>query len=260
MGNAPKAQFFKGARRAIVKHSPEILTGFGIAGMITTTVLAVRATPKALEAIKAKKEEKEVDKLSPIETVKATWKNYLPAAITCVASTTCLIGASSVSLRRNAALATAYKISETALYEYRNAVVETIGEKKEQAVRERVDKNKVEQTPLNQNAVIITKKGSTLCMDGFSRQFFESDIDELHKAMNRFNSILVRDGEACLNDLYDEFDIPHSEVGYKVGWNVYKLGRDLVDLQTSAQIAPDGRPCIVVNCNPAPEWNYDYSH
>ena len=35
-------------KTAIKKHSPEILTGIGIAGMITTTVMAVRATPKAL--------------------------------------------------------------------------------------------------------------------------------------------------------------------------------------------------------------------
>ena len=33
---------------ALQKHSPEILTGIGIAGMVTTTILAVRATPKAL--------------------------------------------------------------------------------------------------------------------------------------------------------------------------------------------------------------------
>ena len=36
----------KGAKRALRKHSPEILTGIGIAGMIATTVTAVRATPK----------------------------------------------------------------------------------------------------------------------------------------------------------------------------------------------------------------------
>lgn len=97
-------------------------------------------------------------------------------------------------------------------------------------------------------------------MDGYSRQFFESDIEELKKAVNRFNATLVRDGEACLNDLYDELDIPHSEVGYQVGWSVLKLGRDLVELKTSAQIAPDGRPCIVVNCDPRPEWNYDHAY
>ena len=36
-------QFFKNAKEVVTKHSPEILTGIGIAGMITTTVLAVKA-------------------------------------------------------------------------------------------------------------------------------------------------------------------------------------------------------------------------
>ena len=35
----------RNVKTATVKHSPEILTGVGIAGMITTTVMAVRATP-----------------------------------------------------------------------------------------------------------------------------------------------------------------------------------------------------------------------
>ena len=59
-------------------HSPEILTGIGIAGMITTTVLAVKATPKALMLIEDAKEEKK-DKLTVTETVKAAWKPYIPA-------------------------------------------------------------------------------------------------------------------------------------------------------------------------------------
>ena len=48
---------FRDIQSAVSKHSPEILTGLGVAGMITTTVLAVRATPKALELIEDKKEE-----------------------------------------------------------------------------------------------------------------------------------------------------------------------------------------------------------
>lgn len=38
----------RNVKTATVKHSPEILTGVGIAGMITTTVMAVRATPKTV--------------------------------------------------------------------------------------------------------------------------------------------------------------------------------------------------------------------
>ena len=44
------ADLFKSVKMVVSKHSPEILTGIGIAGMITTTILAVKATPKALFA------------------------------------------------------------------------------------------------------------------------------------------------------------------------------------------------------------------
>ena len=45
-------KIFKDVKYTLGKHSPEILTGFGIAGMITTSVLAVKATPKALQIIR----------------------------------------------------------------------------------------------------------------------------------------------------------------------------------------------------------------
>ena len=43
--------FFKKIETQMVKHSPEILTGIGITGMITAGVMAVRATPKALDLL-----------------------------------------------------------------------------------------------------------------------------------------------------------------------------------------------------------------
>ena len=45
----------KNIGRKIKKHSPEILTGIGIAGMISATVMAVKATPKALKNIECEK-------------------------------------------------------------------------------------------------------------------------------------------------------------------------------------------------------------
>ena len=42
---------YNAVKKSTIKHSPEILTGIGIAGMVTTTVMAVRATPKALRLI-----------------------------------------------------------------------------------------------------------------------------------------------------------------------------------------------------------------
>ena len=42
------SKFVMDTKRMVYKHSPEILTGIGVAGMITSTILAVKATPKAL--------------------------------------------------------------------------------------------------------------------------------------------------------------------------------------------------------------------
>jgi hypothetical protein len=257
MGKFNMARFFKNTQKSIVDHGPEILTVIGIAGMATTTVLAVKATPKALELIEKKKKEDSVETLPPKDVVKTTWKCYLPAAIAGVTSTACLIGACSVSARRYSTLAAAYKISETALIEYQNKVVETIGENKEKAVRQKVNKEKLEKNPIGKSEVIVTKKGNTRCMDGFSKRYFLSDLDEIERAINRLNGALVRDGEVCLNDFYDELGIAHSEVGDKLGWNVNRVGRDLIELEKDAQLDTDNEPCIVINCYPRPEWDYD---
>ena len=70
------AKSFLSLKTAIKKHSPEILTGIGIAGMITTTVMAVRATPKALILIEERKEEIGAEKLEAMDMVKTTWALY----------------------------------------------------------------------------------------------------------------------------------------------------------------------------------------
>ena len=235
------------------KHSPEILTGIGIAGMLTTTVLAVKATPKALKLIEEKKKEEKVDKLPPMEVVKTWWKCYIPAAVTSITSITCLIGASSVNAKRNAALATAYKLSETALTEYREKVVETIGEKKEKDIREKIDKNHIDQNPVSKNNVIITSKGDTLCFDYHSGRYFKSDIDTIKRAVNDLNRRMLLDMYVSLNEFYDELDLEHTSMGDELGW---KIDDGNVEVEFSSQLTDDGRPCIVMNYRVSPHRNY----
>lgn len=52
---------YNAVKKSTIKHSPEILTGIGIAGMVTTTVMAVRATPKALELLKKEEDYRKID-------------------------------------------------------------------------------------------------------------------------------------------------------------------------------------------------------
>ena len=112
--------------RGAQKHAPEILTALGITGFVTTVVLAVDATPKALKAI----EEEHPEGATKVEAVKSAAKYYIPAGLTGIASTACIIGANRVSARRNAALTAAYTLATEFAKDYKDAVIEQIGEEK----------------------------------------------------------------------------------------------------------------------------------
>lgn len=247
------AKSFLSLKTAIKKHSPEILTGIGIAGMITTTVMAVRATPKALILIEERKEEIGAEKLEAIDMVKTAWACYIPAAITGTLSVACLIGASSVNARRNAALATAYTLSESALKDYQGKVIEMFGEKKNEAVKDAVAKDKVEKNPVVTREVIITEKGNTLCYDAISGRYFKSDIEKIKKAECELNRQMLDDMYVSLNDFYYEIGLDSVKLGDELGWNV---DSGYIDLSFSSQLASDGTPCLVIDYSVAPRYDY----
>lgn len=251
MNKLDLSKIAKNAQRIIEKHSPEILTGIGIAGMITTTIMAVKATPKALILIEERKVDE--DRLTPVETIQAAWICYVPAAITGVISVACLIGASSVNVRRNAALATAYAISESALKDYQEKVIETVGEKKEKSVKDAIAKDKLDQNPVGKREVIITEKGNTLCYDAISGRYFKSDIDIIKKAVNEINKNLLDEMYVSLNDFYYEIGLDNTKMGDDLGWNV---NEGLIVLSFSSQLASDGNPCLVMDYQVAPKYDY----
>ena len=247
------AKSFLSLKTAIKKHSPEILTGIGIAGMITTTVMAVRATPKALILIEERKEEIGAENLEAMDLVKTAWACYIPAAITGTLSVACLIGASSVNARRNAALATAYTLSESALKDYQGKVIEMFGEKKNEAVKDAVAKDKVEKNPVVTREVIITEKGNTLCYDAISGRYFKSDIEKIKKAECELNRQMLDDMYVSLNDFYYEIGLDSVKLGDELGWNV---DSGYIDLSFSSQLASDGTPCLVIDYSVAPRYDY----
>ena len=248
------AKAIKDAQRLVVKHSPEILTGIGIAGMVTSTVLAVKATPKAVRLMEEAKHERGVEKLTPVEVVKATWKCYIPAAVSGVGGAACIIGAQAVNMKRGAALAAAYKLSETALAEYQEQVVETIGETKEQTVREKVAEKQLEKTPVSESTVIKTSKGHTRCFDPLTNRYFESDLESIRRAENTLNKRILQSlsGYASINDFYDELDLPHADLAEYMGWN----SDNPIDLDITAMVADDGEPVIVVGHHNPPKYDF----
>lgn len=241
-------------KNSLVKHSPEIMVGIGIAGMISATIMAVKATPKAIRLIDEKKEELKVDKLASMDVIKTTWKCYLPTVLVSGGSIMCLIFASSVNLKRNTALATAYSLSESALQTYQQKVVEVIGEKKEQSVRDSIAQSKIKSSPVSYQEVVIVEKGNTLCYESFTGRYFKSDIERIKKKVNDLNRTMRTDMYISLNDFYYELGLSPVKIGEFVGWNIEK---GYIDLNYSSQLTDDGNPCLVIDFNERPVYDFD---
>lgn len=243
----------KGTKTWTTKHAPEILTSIGITGMISATIFAIKATPKAVKLMEEKKKEERKEKLTAVETVKATWKCYIPAATTCVFSTACLIGANSVNVRRNAALATAYKISETALKEYKDKAVEIVGEKKEKEIREAIAKDKVKEKSSSDTNVIITGSGSVRCFDTISGRDFWCDPITIKNAEIEINRKMLRDDYVSLTDFYNEVGLDPTSVSDDLGWT---NDGEKIEIDFSSQLLKDNTPCLVLDYSISPKYNY----
>jgi len=247
----------KRALEVLNRESPTILTGLGVTGVFSTTILAVRATPTAVRLIererRARFEEKEFDAepITNMEKVKLTWKLYLPAALSGVTTIVCILASNRIHLQRTAALATVYAITESAFSEYQAKVVEMLGEKKEMSIRDEIAKRKLNQTPIEGQQVFITGAGEHLFLDSLSGRYFRSDIETIRHCVNNFNEEMFTDMYKTLNEFYDEIGLEQTDMGRNMGWDVEN---GLLEVHYSAQIATTGEPCIVLEYSIQPRF------
>lgn len=275
MNKEDVTKLFKMARKFVSKRSPEILTGVGLVGMVATTVLAVKATPKALQLIeeeqkKRTKEKYEENKkadpningtpaetLSALDKIKVAWKPYIPAAVTGVLSIGCIVGASSVSARRQAALYSAYKLSETAFSEYKDKVAETVSEKKVKEIKQKIAEDKVEKAtePDSKTKVIMSEDGDTWFIDPYSNTQFRSSKNKIDAAANKVSrSMVCGDMCASLSEFYDELGLDHTATSDDLGWHIDK---GVIEPDYSDAVVKDGKAYVVMDFLVRPEYGYD---
>lgn len=258
------------------KHSPTILTGLAITGFVTTVVLAVKATPRAVDLLEEEiydicngegalandylaYQEKEkaggtiatIELLKPKDMIRVAWKCYIPAIGVGVTSVLCIVGANSIHLRRHAALAGVYSITEAALKEYQAKVVESIGPGKELKIRDAIAEDKIKNNPVNDTSVVMTGKGEVLCFDSLSGRYFKSDLEKIRRTVNELNRDLLRGDYLSLNEAYYALGLPSIKIGDQMGWEV---NDGLIDPSYSTQMSEDGVPCIVVNFTARPKF------
>ena len=217
------SDMFRTMKVAFDKNSPAILTGLGITGFVVSVALTVYTTPKAIKSVEDKKKELDKEKLTIGETIGATWKYYLPTAIGIATSTACILGANSVNTRRNAALAAAYSLSETAMAEYQGKVREFVGERKESDVRADIAHDRMAVDPPNPSEVIVTGKGETWFRESITHRYFKSDIEKVRKVENDLNREMRNENTISVNDMLYALGLPsdHKVLG-DLGWDIDK--------------------------------------
>lgn len=249
-------RLLKHAKIKVNKHSPEILTGLGVAGFITTVIFAVKATPKATELIQERKEELGTDKLKPIETVKTTWKCYIPAVATGIASVSCIIGSNKVNIKRNTALAAACKLSESALTEYKDSVLETVGVEKEKEITDKVNESKVLKNALTDENITCTRDGDILFFEPLTSRYLRSSSNAIEKAENSINSDLRIYDYISLNEWFSQIGLNDSDVGETLGWHIDRTGSLDVDI-TKSFVTQTGEPAVIIRYLTPPIYDFD---
>lgn len=236
--------FFKKFKVLVADNSPLILTYLSVAGVVSTTLLAIRATPKAFDKISKLQWDAESNntQVNTKEIVEAVWKDYTPTAISGAFTIACIIGAQAINTRKNAALVSIYSLTETALREYQAKVKEIHGENKEKKVREEINKDHISSAPMALAEVHITGLGEQLCYDSFTGRYFKSDIETIRRAQNDINAQILNHNYASHNDFYKLLGLSRTQFGDEAGWNL----DELLDIEFTSHLADDGRPCLCI--------------
>lgn len=252
----------KSVQSFVSRNSSRILTILGAGGMVATTVLAVRNTPKALKLIERRKAELETEKLTVAETVKTTWKCYIAPLSICISSLACLIGGNIIDARKIAELSAAYSLSEDIFREYKNKVIETMGEEKEKTIQEEADKKIFDKSENTSTEISLASFGDFPCYDKYSKSVFWSTKEKIGAIINKLNFQMLNENYISLSDYCFEFGLDIDDVvGDQFGWNVNDgyLEPVFSTIELNNEYV-HGRPVLLVKLNRDPDRYYDNLH
>lgn len=235
------------------KHSPEILMVTGTIGVVTSAVMACKATLKVNDILEETKQdvdkingvlenEEYADKYSEedskkdlvivyVQTGIKLAKLYAPSVILGTLSLGAMITSNNILRKRNVALAAAYTVLDKGFKDYRKNVVERFGEKIDKELKHNIKAKTFETVSVDENGKEKkTKEEVDICSEisDFARFFDEGskyftkdpeyNLMFLKMQQNYANDKLKSKGYLFLNDVYRMLDIPETKAGQIVGW------------------------------------------
>ena len=262
-------RMYNNSKNMVEKHSPEILAGVGVIGVVASTVMACKATMKLNDILEESKETR--DKIKEVEsnpryeseyshedakkdltinytqTAMKIAKLYAPAVILGSASLGCLLASNDILRKRNAALSAAYMTVDKSFKEYRQRVVDRFGEEVEKEIRYNIKAEEVTSTVVTEDGSETTVTETVKTMDPNLYSDYAKFFDEASpywqkdpeynlmflKSQQQYATDLLRArGRLFLNEVYDMLGIEKTKAGQIVGW-VYNpenpIGDNFVD-------------------------------
>lgn len=247
---------YRKSEMKVRKHSPEILAGVGVVGVVGSFVMACKATTKLNDILDESKEQldkiKEVvadpayaDKydehdaksdttITYVQTGLKVVKLYAPSVILCAGSLGCLLASNNILRKRNAALTAAYATIDKSFKEYRKRVSERFGEEVEKEIRYNIKAKEITTVDEDGNEVKETVKevevdpNSPESYSDYARFFDEScaawqndaeyNLTFLKAQQQYANDLLKARGRLFLNEVYRMLGIDETKAGQVVGW------------------------------------------
>lgn len=245
------------------KNSSTILTCIGAVGVIATTTMAVKETPKALRMIEEIQREQD-EPLTTIEKVKISAPVYIPSFIVGAATITCIFGANMLNRRQQAALTSAYAFIDSSYREYKNKLKELYGEETHEEIVNAIAVEKANDVYIHSNFVCDTcnlaaeehSGGIKTFYDEYSQRYFESTIEQVITAEYHLNRNFVLRGYACLNELYSFLGIEPTQYGSEVGWSICDDEIYWIDFNHRKVVMDDGLEIYIIEIPYTPSVEY----
>lgn len=246
------------------RNTSTILTCVGAAGVIATTVIAVKATPKALTLIK-EEETIKGGELTKLEKVKIAGPTYIPAIITGSATIACIFGANILNKRHQAALMSAYALLDTSFKDYKRKLKELYGQEAHNKIVDSLAIEKAEKVnvtgayfSIDCDLSIEENNGEEkLFYDEFSNRYFEATIEQVISAEYHLNRNYTLRGYTVLNELYEFLGLESTKNGSVLGWTPTDEGEYWIDFNHRKVVMDDGLECYIIEMpfKPQPDFN-----
>lgn len=242
------------SRSYVKRNASTILTCIGGAGVLATSVMAVKATPKALNLIKDAKEKKG-EELTKLEVIKVASPAYIPSILIGASTLACIFGANALNKRQQAGLMSAYALLDRSYKDYKHKVEDVLGREKEEEIRHEIAKDAYKENDIR------VEDDTILFYDEFSKRYFESTLYKVQFAEYMINRDIQMMGWATLNDFYEMLDIPPIEGGEVLGWseggNLARYWQSWIDFSHSTTVMDDGLECKILSLFMEPYIGYE---